>query len=106
MAKKYYCSTCGIELIHTRRAVPGRGAILDLIDPHECEGFAVKANEYNEPTVKDLLDNLKPIGPTTPASKEREASTSVFEPGDRRKEVSTAPPNLLEKMRLERTGGE
>ncbi len=33
---KCYCSNCGIQLKHIRKAVPKFGTILDLIEPHVC----------------------------------------------------------------------
>lgn len=33
---KFYCSNCGKQLKHTRKAIPNVGVIVDLIAYHEC----------------------------------------------------------------------
>lgn len=99
MAKKYYCSVCGKELIHGRRAVPGKGLILDLIDPHECEGYTIKSAPDESPTVKDLLDSIEESRKANKESVER-SLRRVSGPGDKRKDVrsSTAPATLLDNI--------
>lgn len=101
MPKQFYCSTCGIELIHSRKAVPGKGTILDLITPHECEGYSIKSNEFEKPTVEDVIDSLKDVGKVIEAESQ-EIHTGFgehFEEGDRRSDkdkiTSIAPKNLL-----------
>ena len=106
MAKKFYCLTCGIELIHSRKAVPGKGAILDLITPHECEGYSIKSNSDENPTVEDVLENLASLSKTV-----EEASESLPSPkgfpltpgvGDKRNskdvKTSTAPDSLIKDL--------
>lgn len=97
---KFYCQKCGIELVHTRKAVPGRGMILDLITPHECEGYSIKSDEFGNPTVEDILNNLKPLGKAKLVSgNEKDKSQSTFDVGDRRGDVkSIAPKSLLNAM--------
>lgn len=95
MPKKFYCSNCGIELKHSRRAIKGKGLILDLIDPHECEGYAIKSGEFGEPTVLDVLENLKDLSKTIEAaSQERHTGFSLK---DNRKDIitSSAPEGVL-----------
>lgn len=100
MSKKFYCSICGIELTHSRKAIPGKGTILDIIDPHDCEGHAIKSNEFEAPTVKDILNNLKPLGKTVKVSGDRESTGSTLSHQDRRDGVrSTAPQSLLDRIR-------
>lgn len=100
MSKKYYCSICGIELVHSRKAIPGKGTILDLIDPHECEGHSIKSGKFDSPTVKDILDNLKPLGPAVKITHGKESTGSTFDHQDRRDGVrSSAPQSLLEHIR-------
>ena len=98
---KLYCSICGIELVHSRKAVPGKGHIFDVVEPHECEGYAIKANEDESPTVMDVLENLKDLGKTI--KKVSDVSTGPQEPGDRRADksdiTSSAPGNLLRSLR-------
>ena len=103
MAKKFYCSTCGIELVYSRKAIPGKGVILDLIDPHNCEGYAVKSGQFDLPTVKDLLGSLKPLGTATKVSRDKEPTGSTLNHQDRRDGVrSSAPQSLLDRIRAEK----
>lgn len=106
---KFYCSSCGAELIHTRKAVPGKGHIFDLIDPHECEGYAIKSppDELSPkpPTVLDILSNLKSVGETKKIGKDDKQPVATHFPvgggGDRRKDVisSTAPASLVQNIK-------
>ena len=101
MSRKFYCSVCGIALSHSRKAV-GR-EILDLVDPHDCEGYAMKAYEGEEPTVKDLLEKMPKQSFTVPADAEinrdlRPGSVRA-EFSDKRTDVkSTAPKRLLDAL--------
>jgi hypothetical protein len=38
---KLYCENCGKQLQHIRKALPGRGIIIDLIRYHECSAEPV-----------------------------------------------------------------
>jgi len=96
MTKKFYCSLCGIELKFTRKAVEGRGEIINLISPHECEGYAIHSAEEGSKTVLDILKELKPITPPKKKSKSKSKSKSKIE--DLRGE-STAPESILENFR-------
>jgi len=98
MSKRYYCSVCGTELVHSRKAVPGRGIILDLIDPHECEGYAIKSPDPKHPSVKDLLEKLKPLGEVKKVTggEEEIPRTNIFNFKDNRDGIrTTAPKSLL-----------
>uniref|UniRef100_A0A6H1ZT67 Uncharacterized protein n=1 Tax=viral metagenome TaxID=1070528 RepID=A0A6H1ZT67_9ZZZZ len=99
MPKKFHCSSCGIELTHTRKAV--KGHIFELINPHECEGFTVKEKGDNQ-TVLEILDSLKPISPIQSETKP-ERRGFFPKPGDRRNDksniTSSAPENLLSRVR-------
>lgn len=101
---KFYCSSCGCELVRTRQAIPGKGKIIDLIEPHECCGFAYKAKEDEDerPTVLDIIDSLKPIGPVRVVSNGKNEEGRYNEPGDLRdskhEPKSSAPKNLLRSM--------
>ena len=105
---KFYCSICGVELVHTRKAgltEEGRptGQIFDLIEPHECEGYAVKEVEDGQPTILEILSKSKPLGAIEVVSDGRSPEGRYTEPGDRRAEKtevsSIAPPGLLRAMR-------
>ena len=94
----FYCSSCGIQLEHKRKVVPGKGIILDLITPHECEGFSINSNPNENPTVEDILEKAKPLSKAKLVSKQ-EGGTSTFDSGDRRSDVkSIAPKSLLDAM--------
>jgi len=97
MPNQFYCSKCGVELIYTRRAVPGKGKILDLISPHECEGYAIKSNELEKPTVLDVLEGLKDLGKTINEGADGERHTGFRQPIEDRRDTkvsSTAPASL------------
>ena len=100
---KLYCSVCGIELTYHRQAVPGKGYILDVVDPHVCEGYAIGNNEDGKPTVMEILESLKPVGSVKVVSDGKNEEGRYAEPGDRRGEdskvTSTAPGGLLRSMR-------
>ena len=98
---KFFCSKCGLELVHIRKAIPGKGYIADLISPHECEGFGIRANEEGKPTLLDIINNLKPLGKTVADSSQRnEDANLVHNLKDERSEIkSTAPDSLLRSMR-------
>jgi len=36
MSRKFYCSNCGQQLTITRKAIPKAGAIIDVVQFHEC----------------------------------------------------------------------
>jgi hypothetical protein len=81
--------------------VPGKGHIFDVVDPHDCEGYAIKANEEEKPTVLDVLENLKSLGKTIEDSARRsEDANLVIGLKDERSDVKTsAPQGLLRSMR-------
>lgn len=100
MAKKFYCSICGVELIHSRKAIPGKGTILDLIEPHSCDGKAIESGEFDSPTVKDILNNLKPLGSMEKVSSGKKSTGGTLDVRDQRDGVrSTAPQSLLDHIR-------
>ena len=101
--KEYHCSKCGIKLNITRKALTGegRGLILNLIDPHECEGFAIKSNDGENPTVKDIIDNLKPIAKEKRKIIEKEDFNDLLNLKDKREgtKTSTAPTGILDNIK-------
>ena len=98
MPKKFYCSRCGIELKHERKVVPGKRIILDLVDPHECEGFSVKSSD-DKPTVEDILNSLPVSVPVNVHSKNDEDHRDDLI-RDKRNDIKTssAPENLLDSI--------
>ena len=98
---RFFCSKCGLELVHIRKAIPDKGYIADLIDPHKCKGFGIKSNEEGKPTLLDIIDNLKPLGKTVADSTKRnEDANLVHNLKDDRSDIkSTAPDGLLRSMR-------
>ncbi len=103
---KLYCSKCGIELTHSRKAITGKAHILDLVDPHNCKGYAVEEAEDEKETILQVLQNLKDV--ETTIEKVAETQRRFPEPGDRRFNVtSTAPANLINSIHnLPPSGGE
>lgn len=99
---RLFCSKCGIQLEHRRKAVPGKGIILDLVTPHECEGYSIKANEFDSPTVEDIIAKATPLGKAKLVSRPTDkpnSGQSSFDMGDRRNDVrSAAPKSLLDAM--------
>jgi hypothetical protein len=98
MAKKYFCSYCGTPIIVTRRALPNRGVIVELVEPHDCDErniHNITDDEKPSPRIRDL---------TQPAPSEEKDSLGFPVPdfGDKRdKSVikSTAPTNVLSKVK-------
>ena len=37
MSKKFYCANCGLELKVTQKAIPHKGIIMNLVEPHICK---------------------------------------------------------------------
>ena len=102
MPKQFYCSICGVELIYSRKAVPGKGRILDLIAPHECEGYAIKSDGFGKETVLDVLDNLKDLIKVVEEVSEERPSGFRLDEGDKRDDKdkrSTAPKSLLDNIK-------
>ena len=94
---KLYCSKCGIELTHSRKAIPGKAHILDLVDPHNCKGYAVEEVEDEKETILQVLQNLKDV--ETTIERVSEIQRRFPEPGDRRDNAtSTAPVGLLKSL--------
>jgi len=100
MAKFIYCSQCGLKSTVTRKAIPGYGRIIDLIDPHEC---------LEEPTELDLTPTEVPTNPDIDRKfvenlngLERPSAVSTFDLRDRRQESevkTTAPISVLEQVK-------
>jgi hypothetical protein len=53
--RKYYCSECGKELVITRMAIPRKGVILDLVEPHECGDKVDIKSLFDQPGKPDLI---------------------------------------------------
>ena len=103
MPKHFYCLLCGIELTHSRKAIPGKGIILDLITPHECEGYSVKSNIDENPTVEEVIEKARTVHLETVETEIGRITgkgPSNLLDGDLRKEVktSTAPDTLLRNL--------
>jgi len=100
--RKFYCSSCGIELTYIRKAIPGKGYIANMIEPHECEGFAIKETIDDKETLLQIIENLKPIGRAIVA-KDKGKPINQFNPGDHRddksKITSSAPASILSSVK-------
>lgn len=92
MARNFYCSKCGIELVHIRKAVPGKGIILDLIEPHECEGYAIHSAFDDKPTAIEIIESAKPTGELSKAESQviDTGARSLFQISDKRTDVKTS----------------
>ena len=101
MPRAFYCSKCGVELEHTRKAVPGKGTILDLISPHNCEGYAIKDSDTGKPTVLELLDKLKDIDHLEPKTDNK---PYIPEPGDKRENIKGVPTGILNALKISSEG--
>ena len=103
MPKKYYCSLCGQEVVYTCKAVKGKGLIMHLITPHECEGFSIESNPDGKPTAEEVINAAKPISGIQDADTKKQVTGSgtIFDRsnGDKRDGIkSTAPASLLGNM--------
>lgn len=99
MAKKFYCSKCGVELTLNIKAIPGKGFIVNLIEPHNCEGYAVKSNEGENPTVLDIINSLKPISPINSKEDKDVRNLRPFNLKDQRQ--SSVPTGIIKGLGIE-----
>lgn len=104
MAKQYYCSYCGTKLIVTRKALPNKGYIIELVEPHDCD----------ERNVENITDAAKPVSPdiremqimskVPPPEDEDNFPTPEFRDRRDKKDIkSTAPFNVLTQLDPNRT---
>lgn len=109
MPKDLYCSACGEKLVNYPKAIPGKGYIVDLVDPHECEGYAVHENELGKPTILDIIESLKDIGKSIQDADRRspKANLNIGAIEDKREDIvkSTAPQGLLQNIKNAQTSG-
>lgn len=103
MAKTYLCSYCGMELKWTRKSLPNRAIIVDLIDPHECD----------ERHVENITDAEVPTPGQPSVASDEESESDERTPGlldpikDRRSEKhvkSTAPHGVLDHVKHSSNG--
>ena len=114
--KKIYCAECGQELMMIRKAIKSQHQVLDMVEPHTCEGEQAKIFKIEElPTpinpikapkdVKKLFDDFKFVKSLNDLDKKLEVETSL-NPSmmeDKRSKdslrnelpTSNAPENLL-----------
>lgn len=122
MSKKFYCAKCGLKLEIFQKAIPHKGIIMNLVEPHEClvnidnviadekDPFAGKGafeilDESKEKKLDELFDSFPFVKSLNKATAEHEVVTQ--ETGDKRdkehlrKELvtSTAPLNVLDKVK-------
>jgi len=96
MARKYYCAKCGKELTLIRK--PAKGTVLNLIEPHECEGYAIK--ESDKPTVLEIIEKLGHYNPAAINEDSKSTSKGWLTGGDKRKDViSTAPSSIIDAVK-------
>lgn len=99
--KEYFCSNCGTPLKWTRKGLPNRQEIVDLIDPHECDAS----------NISNIEDSDKPFNPIKQELdyKEKEARRSLMpgedwepdrrSPQHKREVKSSAPASLIDKVK-------
>lgn len=102
MPKQQFCSACGIELTTYPKAIPGKGRIVHLVDPHECEGFAIEEKPEGKETVLEIIKGLKPLGQSISDSQRRGERTNLIIGKDLRndkdKKTTTAPSGLIDQI--------
>ena len=110
MPKRYHCKECGMPLVCTRKALPNKGMVVDLIAAHECdptyedsiedfepyptkftEEFAGDSEESPSGDLKDLFD-IGPGDKRDPQSKRDSTSTA---PESTREMIKDADPSDL-----------
>lgn len=109
---KFYCSNCGIQLKHTRKAIPKFGTIIDLIEPHKCLEVPVDpAQVIIQPSLtlesQKFVESLNKLKLTREEIKEKSPrSSSMIDTTnlrDRRFEkeesISTAPSIILSQIK-------
>lgn len=97
MAKRYFCSYCGTPVIVTRRALPNKNVIVELVEPHDCD----------ERNLENITDSSKPVPHIRelnqpPQDKEDQRGFPVPDYGDKRdkKDIkSTAPIGVLSHVK-------
>jgi hypothetical protein len=101
MAKKFYCTECGIELKHVRKTVQGKAIIADMIYPHECQGFAVSECPEGEKTILQIINETNEVGAII--RDDDEGKSSSLEIPDARspehQKSSTAPDNIIDRIK-------
>jgi len=94
--KTLHCSNCGMTLNYFRKAMPGHGTIIDLVDQHECLKETIEPNlkpiersafepENNDNKFVQKLNDLSDRRPTDQVKKEAVVS-------------STAPQAILNQL--------
>jgi hypothetical protein len=110
MPKNIYCSKCGVELKYYRQAIPGKGLIIDLVDPHNCEGYAVESKFNDRPTAMDIIketknkyfEQIKENGEKGDLLRSERGLPTNQEPGDKRQNiVSSTAPRVLQRAIME-----
>lgn len=98
MAKNYFCSNCGTPLKWTRKALPNKQVIVDLIDPHECDASNKTNIEDSETKVDKRYKELRDFNERVERS--LHPGEEYYE--DKRKaehKKSTAPTNILNQVK-------
>jgi len=110
MSKAYHCATCGKSINVFRKAIPKRGTVLDLVEPHECNPDEVVDDyqflpEKKEEKKEDIpsaekakldfsfVSRLNKAPDTDPLVKDKRPKDQ------QRKELQTsiAPPGILQR---------
>jgi len=97
MAKTYFCSYCGMQLVWTRKSLTNKAVVVDLIAPHECDERHVKnITDSEEPTAGALLTE----GTDIPVDGERRSFPDTGKDMRSGKDIkSTAPHGVLDQVK-------
>ena len=115
---KFFCSGCGAQLNHIRKAVPKFGTILDLIEPHECLEVAadpaqvIIAAPISESDRDEFVKSLNDLKPAPPSRLSSNAEGKSLRPSsmtgtddlrdrrfDKEDPKSTAPSTVLDQIK-------
>ena len=104
--KSLYCSNCGKELVFMQKAIPIHQKVITVVEPHTCSESDLNDHPL---TQKPSFDNFRPrteilnegkfvkkLNDLTPLP--REQSGDKRDDSHIRKEKSTAPISILEKI--------
>lgn len=78
MAKIYHCAVCGKELKVVAKAIPRKGIVMNLVEPHECKSIVeIDMQEAEEKVVGALVKNGAEEKDILDASTNEEAADKV-----------------------------
>jgi len=116
MPKKVYCAQCGEELLFILKAIPTKGLIITMVEPHTCKeeteefpykdekGAIIPKDKEEKSDVATLFDSFEFVQKSNKLNKRL---TIPQETGDKRSDQvdlnSSAPSNILDVVRSGQT---